>query len=203
VKFGRKTTPGLRYGARAIAVFVGLLGPVMLGASFAHALSEIDPDHFDPPNTEPIPQPRTADSKVTGTRYDRTFSLPYSVLCTGNNLAPGKYSISLRSDSKLGQATLNQKGHAVEIAGVVQTETSKQRDEVVVVENNKNGRTLSVVRVRGLDFVFDLKHCSDPSPDHRLTRAEKLPLSVIAPMKSQTKSPGKRRLGHDGVRGQI
>ena len=31
----------------------------VLGVSGAYAQSEIDPDHFDPPNTEPIPLPKT------------------------------------------------------------------------------------------------------------------------------------------------
>jgi hypothetical protein len=171
----------VKYGARAIALFIGLLGSIMVGPSCAYAQSEIDPDHFDSPNTEPIPQPRTVDSKVRATRYNGTFSLPYSVLCNGKKLAPGKYSISLRSDGNAGQATLNQKGHAIEIARVVQTAAPKQRDEVVVEENNKNGRTLSFVRVSGFDFVFDPKHSADPSSHSRPTRAKKLPLTVVTP----------------------
>jgi hypothetical protein len=169
---------------RTIAIFVGLLGSVVLVPSSACAQAEIDPDHFDLPSTEPIPQPRTADSKVAVTRYDRTFSLPYSVLCNGKKLAPGKYSIALRSNGDLGQATLNRKGQAIEIAAVVRKEAPKQRDEVVV-EHSKNGRTLSLVRVRGFDFVFDPKGSVDPQPDGTPRRAEKLPLTVIVANPSQ------------------
>jgi len=186
VKFSRKTTERVKYGALTITIFVGLLGPVMLVPARVCAQAEIDPDHFDSPSTEPIPQPRTADSKVTVSRYDRTFSLPYSVRCKGKALAPGKYSISLRSNGNVGQATLNQKGHTIEIAGIVLTEAPKQRDEVVVVENSKNGRTLSLVRVRGFDFVFDPKRSAYLPPDGTPTRAEKLPLTVIVPNPSQT-----------------
>ena len=181
MKFCPKTTQGVKCGVRAIAIFVGLFGPVMLGPTCAYAQAEIDPDHFDSPITEPIPQPKTADSKVTVTRYYRVFSLPYSALCNGKKLAPGKYSVSLRSDHDVVQATFNRQGHAIEIAGVVQTKAPKHQDEVVVVENNRNGRTLSVVRVRGFDFVFDPKRSADPSTDSRPKRAEKLPLSMIAP----------------------
>ena len=133
----------MNYGGAA-AVFVGRLGSVFLGPSWGYAKAEIDPDHFDSPNTEPIGQPRTADSRVAVTRYERAFSLPNSVLGNETKLAPRRYSISLRSSGKVGQATRSQKGHAIEIPVVVQTEAPKQRDEVVVVENNKNGRTLSV-----------------------------------------------------------
>jgi hypothetical protein len=46
---------------------------------------------------------------------------------------------------------LHFQSHAVGIVGIARMEAPKQRGEVVVVENNKNGRTLSVVRVRGFD----------------------------------------------------
>jgi len=162
----------------AISAALALL--VVLGGPGAHAQAEIDPDHFDSPNTEAIPQPKTVDSKTTPARYERTFSLPYSVLCNGKKLGPGTYSISIRSDGKVGQATLNQKGRTIETMGVIQTEAQKQRDEVVVVEKNENGRTLSVVRVRGLAFVFDPKHSAGPSAKKIPTRTEKLPMTVIA-----------------------
>ena len=192
MKFSRKTTRGVKYCAWAIAVSVGLFGAVTLGPSGAYAQAEIDPDHFDSPTTEQIPQPRTANRKIT--RYDRAFSLPYSALCNGKRLAPGKYSIWLRSDGNVGQAALYQKGHAVELAGVVQAKASKHHDEVLVVENNKNGRMISIVRVCGFDFVFDPKHLVDPSPDSRPTRAEKLPLIIIAPSEIKSQAPSQASL---------
>jgi hypothetical protein len=172
MKFSWKTTQNVKYGARAIAVFVGLLWSVMLGPSRAYAQAEIDPDHFDSPNAQSIPQ------LVRLLRYDGTFSLPYSVECNGKKLAPGKYSISLRFDGQVGRATLNQKNRAIEIAPVVQTDAPKQRDEVVVVENNQTGRTLSVVRVSSFDFVFDSKHSADAS-DGSPAPTKTLPLKVI------------------------
>ena len=97
MKFSWKTIQSVNYCAWAIAVFAGLLGcSFMLGPSRACAQAEIDPDHFDSANTEPVRQ------LVRVIRYDDTFSLPYSVRCNGKQLAPGKYSISLRSDGKVG-----------------------------------------------------------------------------------------------------
>jgi len=160
-----------------------------LGGPGAYAQQEIDPDHFDSPNTQPITQPRPADRKVKVVGYHGTFSLPYAVLCSGKKLAPGKYAISLRSQGNVGQATLNQKGRAIDIAAAVQREMSKQRDEVVVVENNNRGRTLSVVRVSGLDFVFDPQRWADPSADGKSTRTDKLPLTVIAPSEVANQVP--------------
>lgn len=166
-----------------IRILVTLAILSAIGVSAAFAQSEIDPDHFDSPNTESIPQPRTAESRVAATRYDGAFSLPYQVQCNGKRLAPGKYSVSVRFNGKVWQATLNQKGHTIEIAAVVAAEARKphdQRDEVVVVENDKKVRTLSVVRVSGFDFVFDAKPRRDLQ-DNKPARTEKLPLAVIVP----------------------
>ena len=167
-----------------IRILVTLAILSAIGVSAAFAQSEIDPHHFDSPNTESIPQPRTADSRVAATRYDCAFSLPYQVQCNGKRLAPGKYSVSIRFNGKVWQATLNQKGHTIEIAAIVAAEARKphdQRDEVVVVENDKKVRTLSVVRVSGFDFVFDAKPRRDPLQDNKPARTEKLPLAVIVP----------------------
>lgn len=156
-----------------------------LGSPVGYGQQEIDPDHFDSLDTAPMPQPRTADSKVSVIPYHGTFSLPYSALCNGKELAPGKYSISLRSNGKVGQAIFNQKGHAVEIAAGVRTNGPKHHDEAVIVQNNKDRRTLSVIRVRGFDFVFDAQHSAVPSQNGTPNRAERLPLTTIAPRKTQ------------------
>jgi hypothetical protein len=163
---------------------------VALGNPSALAQQEIDPDHFDSPNREPNRQPNAADSKARVIRYHGTFSLPYSVLCNGKKLTPGEYSISLRSNGDVGQTTLTQDGHAVERAGVVRRAAYKQPDEVVV-EDSKNGRTLSVVRVSGFDFVFDPKHLADRSPESRPTRVEKLPLTMVAPNEIANRAPSR------------
>ena len=167
-----------------IRILVTLAILSAIGVSAAFAQSEIDPDHFDSPNTESIPQPRTADSRVAATRYEGAFSLPYQVQCNGKRLAPGKYSVSVRFNGKVWQATLNQKGHAIETVAVVAAEARKphtERDEVVVIENDKKVRTLSVVRVSEFDFVFDAKLRRDPLQDNKRARTEKLPLAVIVP----------------------
>ena len=91
-----------------------------LGGAGAYAQAEIDPDHFDSPNTEPFDQPMTQ-SQAHATRYDGNFSLPYAVQCRGKQLAPGKYPLLLRgreqrqssnaipSDGKVGHGVLKSK----------------------------------------------------------------------------------------------
>jgi hypothetical protein len=79
-----------------------------LGDAGAYAQAEIDPDHFDSPNTEPFDQPKTQ-SQAPATRYDGNFSLPYAVQCSGKQSAAGKYSVSLRSDGIVGHGVLKSK----------------------------------------------------------------------------------------------
>ena len=170
VKFSRKTSQNVKYSAWA--ALAGLLASVMLVPSPGYAQAEIDPDHYDSPNSEPIRE------LVRVIRYDGTFFLPYSALCNGKKLPPGKYSISFRFDGVVGRATLNQEKHAIEIAPVVQREAPKQGDEVVVLGDNQRGRTLSAVRVTGFEFVFDPKHSAAP-PGGKPELTRKLPLKVI------------------------
>jgi hypothetical protein len=162
------------------AISTALVFLVVLGGPAASAQQEIDPDHFDSPNTKPMRQPRTSASKVRAIRYRGTFSLPYTVLCNGKKLAQGRYSMLLRSDGRIGQATFDNNGHAVESVGVVRAAARKERDQVVVAENSENGRTLSVVRVHGFDFVFDASHAAIPSVKNMHTGVESLPLTAIA-----------------------
>lgn len=185
MKFSSETNRSAKHRVRAIAVFVGLLGSMMLGPSPAYSQAEIDPDHFDSPSAQPIPQ------RIRLLRYDGIFSLPYSVRCRGNKLAPGKYSISLRFDGQVSRATLNQQNHAIEIAHVVPTDAPKQRDEVVVVENDQTGRSLSLVRVSGFDFVFDPEHPAG-APGGRPKRTKKVPLKVIVRNEIATRVPTRR-----------
>jgi len=193
VKGSWKAAQCVRYGGWVVAIFVGLVASAILGASCAQAQSEIDPDHFDSPNTEPIPPKAPANTRIDTIRYEGQFTLPHEVRCNGISLRPGKYSVSLRSNGKAGQATLNHKGHATEIAGIVQTQAAKRRNEVIV-ENNGKWRALSVIRVSGFDFVFDPKHSVDPAPDSKGARVEKVLLTMIVPNGIANQVPPKRRV---------
>jgi len=93
-------------------ILAGLAAGIVLAAPSARAQAEIDPDHFDSPNMVPFDRPQTkanSEAAVATFRYEGRFNLPYTVHCNGKSLRPGRYSISLRADGKVGQATLNQK----------------------------------------------------------------------------------------------
>jgi hypothetical protein len=58
-----------------IRIFASVAGLVVLGDSGVHAQTEINPDHFDSPNAEPFPQPKTTTgSEVEPLRYDAEFT---------------------------------------------------------------------------------------------------------------------------------
>jgi hypothetical protein len=125
-----------------------------LGGAGACAQVEIDQDHFDSLNTEPFGQP-TSQSQEHAARYDGNFSLPYALQCRGKQWAPGKYSISLRSDGKLDHGVLKSKSQFIQITSVVHLQGSKRGADVVAVGSNGRVRTLSVIRVPGVNFGFD------------------------------------------------
>jgi hypothetical protein len=124
-----------------------------LGGAGAYAQVGIDRDHFDSPNTELFDQPRTQ-SQAHATRYDGNFSLPYALQCRGKQWAPGKYSISLRSDGKFDHGVLKSKRQFIEITSVVHPQGSQRGADVVVVGSNGRVRTLSAIRVAGVNFAF-------------------------------------------------
>jgi hypothetical protein len=160
---------------------------VALGAAGAYAQQEIDPDHFDSPNTDPLDKPKNPPNQVRASRYDGKFSLPYAVQCSGKHLAPGKYSVSLRSDGKIGHGTLKSKTESMEITSVGPPHGIKGGADVVVVGSKGKVRTLSAIQVAGVNFVFDPIFTVDTSSSGKKKNVEILPLTLMA-----FKRPGNR-----------
>lgn len=165
-----------------IRVLPCMLGLFALGASGAYAQSEIDPDHFESPNTEPFSQQKpNAASQPAETRYEGRFALPYSVMCSGNKLVAGKYTISLRSDGKAGQATLSLKGQTIGIYLVVHKQAHQRGNNALIVEDRGKTRTLSVIQVAEFDFIFDSSLQTDSRSKSKPKRFERLPLTLSVP----------------------
>ena len=160
---------------------------IALGGAGAYAQQEIDPDHFDSPSVEPPGQPKTEQNQVGASRYDGNFSLPYAVQCSGKKLAPGKYSVSLHSDGKVGHGVLKSKSQLIEITSVVHRKGSKRGTDVVVVGSKGKVRTLSAIQVAGVNFVLDPIFTLDTSSSSTKKHFETLPLTLMA-----FKGPGNR-----------
>lgn len=160
--------------------FAGVVGIFLFVSLGAYAQSEIDPDHFDSPNTEPIPQPKvTANSQSRETQFDGKFTLPYTVQCGGKSLPPGKYSFFFRSDGKVGQGVMKSKNQTVGILGVVHRQARKTGRDALIVENKRSTRTLSVIQVAELDFVLDAKPEMNNASNNKSSRSESLPVTVV------------------------
>lgn len=159
----------------------------MLLIPAAYAQQEIDPDHFDSPSTEPADQPTSSPSPGSATRYDGNFSLPYAVRCSGKQLAPGKYSVVLHSDGKVGHGVLKSKSQFIEIMSVVHPQDPKRNADVVVVESKGKVRNLAAIQVAGAKFVLDPIFTVDTSSSGKKKHVETLPLTLMA-----LKGPGNR-----------
>ena len=167
-----------------VGILAGLSELIAIGAPSARAQSEVDPDHFESINVEPFDRAMVnAGREASAIRYDGKFTLPYTVQCHGKILPPGRYSVSLHSDGKIGQATLKQAGQAIGIAGVAHKLTQKYGSDALVVEPDGGTRRLSAIEVAELNLVFELKPPKEGSSDGKPRRFEKLPMTVTGQRK--------------------
>ena len=173
-----KATEQLRHRWPVVGIIVVLLGLAGVGNSPAYAQSEIDPDHFDSPNTEPFPQPKGLASQVQAISYKGNFSLPYTAQCSGKKLSPGKYSISLSSNGAAAEFILMRNGHIVETGGLLQTERLGHGRDALILGRGRKMRSLSAIHVAGSDFVFTASPETERVSDNRPGGIQTLPLIV-------------------------
>jgi hypothetical protein len=165
-----------------IRMLAGAAWLAALGCSVARAQSEIAPDHFESPNTEPFPQPKTKpDNKALSVRYDAEVALPYKLQCHGKTLPPGTYSISLHSEGSSGQvmATFRQKDQVVGMTGVVRMGPHKLRRDALVVELSGKTRRLLAVQIAELELAFDSTPFLENARDAKQRRIERLFLTKV------------------------
>ena len=173
-----KATKHLRHRWPIVGIIVGLLGLVGVGNSPAYAQSEIDPDHFDSPNTEPFPQAKTPASRVQSILYKGNFWLPYMVHCSGKKLPPGNYSISLSSNGVGAEFTLMRNGQIVEAGRLLRAEGLGHGRDALILGRGHKMRSLSAIHLTGSDFVFTASPEAEPVSDNRPGGIQTLPLIV-------------------------
>jgi hypothetical protein len=162
-----------------VGILACCVGLAALGGPCARAQTEIDPDHFELSNVEPFERIKIdTRTETRAMHYDGKFTLPYTVQCSGKSLSPGRYSVSLHSEGKIGQATLKRRDRAITVPGVVQKAAHKYgTDTLVVVELNGSARRLSAIQVAELDLLFEPVLAMEAASDRRPRRFEKLPLT--------------------------
>jgi hypothetical protein len=88
--------------AAGLLLLLFVLEPVQ-----CHAQAEINPDHYDTPNSEPLsPAGSSAAAGRSTGDFRGTFTVPFDIRCAGLILLSGSYSISVRSVAKSDEITL-------------------------------------------------------------------------------------------------
>lgn len=162
-----------------VKIYVALASFAIVGVPCAYAQAEVNPDQFESPNTESFVKAKTAAAtEAASVSLEGKFSLPYSVQCNGKSLSPGEYLLSLRSDGRTAQITLNREGQAMKFEGLTQKSAPNRRPDALVVERSGNSRQLSVIQVAQMDLILG----PDPGLAHRMDgkpkTVEKLPLRL-------------------------
>jgi hypothetical protein len=141
-----------------------------LGATPTRAQSEINPDHFDSPNTEPFESvKKSASNETTPLRYQGKFKLPYAVEGDGKQLAPGDYTLSLAASGKRAQITLRRNRYVVSVSGVLQTGIQANRHDALLVKRERGVRTLCLIQIAQREIALrnEWAICSRPNPQSR------------------------------------
>jgi len=141
-------------------IVIGLAGLAAIGSTRTCAQAEVDPDHFDTTNTEPLTQPQTHINaqQTAKLNYGGNFTLPYHLQCNGRNLLPGKYFLALNSDGRTARLTLNRKGQVVRIDGIKQNQNRDQKRNGLIVERSGKLHRLSVIHVASwISFLILLR----------------------------------------------
>jgi hypothetical protein len=164
---------------RLVACFIGMAVLITLGSARAYAQFEVDPDHYENRDTEPLPQSRTnVPGQIAKVHYEGNFTLPYSVQCNRSSLPPGKYLITVDSEGRTARVTLNRRGHSVRIEGITQEQRPNQnhRGNVLVVERNGAAHQLSQIQVAEVDLVFSPALGFEGPADRKPRNLQELPL---------------------------
>ena len=149
----------MRY-PRFTQYLIGLAVLLALGGSRAYAQFEIDPDHYETREPESIEPSKTKAPGLAKIHFEGNFTLPYTLQCNGRSLPPGKYSVSVDSDERTVQVTLNRAGQMLRLQGIARRQNRRRQPAALVVTRNGKVRRLSSIRVAQLDLVFD------PGPEH-------------------------------------
>jgi hypothetical protein len=159
-------------------IFVAAIFALMLANLRANAQAEVDPDHYETPDSSSI-QPKTvATDRLKKIQYEGKFTLPYKAHCKGNSLRKGAYTVSLEFDGTIGRVTLNRKNHTVKIDGVRQREAGDGGPNALLVESSGAKHELTAIRIAQLELLFE----ADAEPDYwsgaKGQNLERLPLIV-------------------------
>ena len=155
------------------SVFTAALGLACLLPATARAQADVSPDFFELTNTAaPATQPAQV-ATVSNADFRGTFSLPYDVKCSGQNLKSGQYTLSMKSDGTNRMVTLRHGAEEMNIRVRRVLGNSRPSQSAVVVRKWGETRMLEAVYVQKLNTLLYLDESA--AGNSRLT--ERLPIS--------------------------
>ena len=156
---------------RVMACLMGVGALIFLSSARAYPQFEVSPDHFDGTDAQPSQPAKTMGAtRNAKIHYQGHVTLPYSLRCNGKNLPPGKYALSLTSDGKTAELSLNRQGEDVRLEGTAQQQAGRREADALVVKRSGKVHQLSAVHVAQLEMVFS------SVAEHERREVERLPV---------------------------
>lgn len=141
------------------SVFAAALGIACLLPVAAHAQSDMSPDffQFEIPQTHAAPPAQVAATNNAKADFQGKFSLPYQVLCSGKNLKPGEYRLSVKSEGTNRVIAIHGRGANLNIQARVVPVNRAESQSAVLVRKSGQGRNLEGVYVEALNAMLYLQ----------------------------------------------
>jgi len=173
-KDGRKEMTMKATNMMKVSILTAALGLACLLPATAHAQAEIAPDNYDiaAPQTTVAAQPAPAAAKTqVAADFDGKFSLPYKVNCSGKALAPGVYSLSVKSAGANSVVTIHRNGEDTNLVVRRVSQRPVSSTSALLLRRAGPARTLEAVYVQQLNAVLYLDATSNRG------QIESLPIS--------------------------
>jgi hypothetical protein len=148
------------------SVFAAALGFACLLPATVRAQAEVAPDFYELSNTETT----AAQAKAN---FEGTFSLPYHVQCSGKDLKPGQYLVSVKSEGESRVVTIHGSGENVKIQVHEAPANGAVSQSALLVRKSGEGRRLEGVYVERLNTMLYLETNTNGSQGE----TERLPIS--------------------------
>ena len=143
---------------RMLSVIVCVLAWTTLKSVPCQAQTEIDPDHFELQNVEPLSQPaHTDEANQSAADFHGAFTLRFNVAYAGMILPPGQYSVSIHSRGKADVVTLTLEGNAARVQTVATSRSSSDGPSTLILQRTGRRRTLTAISLEKPRITFHLR----------------------------------------------
>jgi len=133
------------------SIFAAALGFACLLPATVHAQAEVAPDQYEFSHTEITSAPSAKETKAD---FAGKFLLPYNVKCSGRNLRPGRYLISVKSEGTSRVITIHGERANVNIPARLVPANQGATGSTLIVRRSGQGRQLEGVYVEQLNATL-------------------------------------------------